>query len=109
MENSLGLSFKWGATHKRGGRLVVRQTSVDPPKWCGKCRYILKYMYKAWSYMLLMGYHKFRAEYAEEFPDDNIAWKYRTGEDPPDNFWSSIWEIIILKTRRRLTWLKHKL
>lgn len=105
-----GLKVRWGATHKRGGRLVSRQASIDPLGGidCVRLTCLVKYIIKSWQYVLLLLYHKYRAEYAETYPDENIVWKYRTGEDSPEGIWSSIWEIIKLKTRRIITWLKVK-
>ena len=104
------LAVRWGATHKRGGRLVVRMVSIEPPGLinCVKPSCLVKYIIKSWRYVLVLLYHKYRSEYAEKYPDIYILWKYRTGEDSPEGIWLTIWEIIKLRTRRRITWLKQK-
>ena len=108
-EGRAGLRVRVGATHKRGGRLISRQTSMRPIGIdCLRLSCWIKWPIKAFTYFLLCNYHKYRSEYAEAYPDANIIWKYRTGEDSPEGMWSSIWEIIKLKTRRRITWLKLK-
>ena len=103
-----GLKVRWGATHKRGGRLVSRQASIAPPIFCGKTRYIFKFLFKSWRYALILSYHRHRVEYAEKYPEENIKWKYRTGENAPETIGRAIWELFILKLRRRITWLKAK-
>ena len=104
-----GLLFEWGATHKRGGRLISRQVSIKPPEiTCPRLSCWVKFPIKALQYLLVCQYQHYRTDYAEAYPDIYIVGKYRTGEDCPERIWSSIWEIIKLKTRRRITWLKTK-
>lgn len=105
------ITVKWGATHKRGGRLISRQASVTGPGVidCVKPTCLVKYIVKSLRYVLILLYHKYRAQYAEAYPDIYIVWKYRTGEDSPEGIWSSIWEIIKVRIRRAITWLKLRL
>ena len=105
-----GLSVRWGAEHRRGGRLISRQVSISSPGVidCIKPLCLMKYVIKSWRYVLILLYHKYRGDYAEKYPEDNILEKYRTGEQSPRGIWSSLWEIIKVKTRRKITWLKHR-
>ena len=107
---TLGLKHKYTATHKRGGRLVSQQASMPPPPimTCPKLSCYRKFVRQCWEYVLLLKYHKERISYAEAYPNENIKWKYRTGEDPPEGIRSSIWELFKLRTRRKITWLKVK-
>ena len=105
------MTVTWGATHKRGGRLISRQASVAGPGVidCVKPTCLVKYIVKSLRYVLILLYHKYRANYAEAYPDIYIVWKYRTGEDCPEGVWNTIWEIIKVRIRRAITWLKLRL
>lgn len=110
MTSRAGLGIEWGVTHKRGGILISRQVSIIPPGMidCVKPTCLFKYVIKSLRYVLVLLYHKYRTEYAERYPEENITWKYRTGEHGPEGINESIWEIIKVQTRRLKTWLRAK-
>ena len=106
----LKYKVKVGATHHKNGKLVLRMTSLPPlaPLTCPKLTCIIDFIIDNIRYGYMLQYQKERGDYAEAFPTENIKMKYRTGEDYPEGIWSSIWEIIKLRTRRKKTWLKHR-
>ena len=110
VSGALGVRHKYTATHKRRGRLISRQANMPPPPvmTCPQLSCYRKFIRECIKYDLLLQYHRERTSYAEAYPDEHIKWKYRTGEDPPEGIRSSIWELIKLRTRRKLTWLKVK-
>jgi hypothetical protein len=105
-----GMRLDWGVVHKRRNKLVSRQAMIEGPAPidCVRPSCLIKYIIKSWRYVLVLLYHRYRTEYAEEYPDIDIPLKYRTGDYGPEGIWSSIWEIIKVKTRRLITWLKVK-
>ena len=108
--NKAGLKVEWGVAHKRGGILISRQAYIESPGAinCVRVTCLVKYIVKSLRYVFILLYHRYRTEYAEMYPMLNIPWKYRTGENYPENIKDAIWEIVKLRTRRIITWLSHK-
>ena len=110
VNKKIGLTFSWGATHKRGGRLISRHVSLQPPELtCPKFSCWVQWQKDIFLCSLISLYHQRRVKYAEKYPDMYIAWKYRTGEDSPTTIIGALWALFVLKTRRKMTWLKTKL
>ena len=97
--------ISWGADHRTGdGRLIARVAKVEPPGAidCVSVKCLWRYTRQAFLYVLVKAYHSQRVAYAEEYRDEIIPGRYRTGERSPTTIRGAILAILELRLRRLL-------
>ena len=86
VQTSSGITVRWGAEHKRNGRLISRQTSIEPPqpRQSLTLSCLGRYLLDSLKFTLIASYHERRVAYAEANGDKDILERYRTGEPSPE-------------------------
>lgn len=101
MSNASIFNIEWSTEHRRGDKLISRQSKLDPPAPlnCMKTAMVIKYFRESIHYLALSLYQTVRVHYAESHHNKKISEKYRTGEDTPKHTITLLIEILIIKLK----------